>query len=599
MRGIDAWLLGGLAVLLLLWFLWPFLARGHGVPVGPDIPVYLWWTRLAGAEGLSAVGHRPGVTGVALVLAGSLGRSVVETLAALEVVLGTSAGLAAAALLRGRTGRGGWLLAGALTGTFATHLATGYLANLTLAVLLLAAARALVETRGRGSAAAAGLLAAGGLAHPLFLLLGGAILGLSALLALRYDEDPTARDEARRIGAAVAGGTVIAGLGLGALLVGPDPLAVDTSRDGFLRRAGLGDVLRGAYLERLVHRWARYVQWASVPLAVLGLPATRGFLRRFLGSWAIVLVVGAALALATGWAPADRFITFGFVVPILAALGLVWLWHALEPHRPLALAATGALTLAMLAGAFFAWNRQEPFLSDLEAERLATANRVVAATEPGTAVVVWVNEDEGPGTFLATRAGNLVRASVPPGRIRDVVVFVPEIEGSVGEERGALSRVSRRDVALAVRRAEGRRVDLLLAPFDRIDLEVAQRERRWTKVGTGVFVLPAVAAAPEPEDPLETSNPAAIALAALLSFALVGAIGYGWSRATLADALDAAALAPAFGVAAAILGAVVLDLLGGSLGGTGGPVAVSAPAGGGGYLLRYVLERRARARSAP
>ena len=584
---------------MLLWFLWPFLARGHGFPVGPDIPVYLWWTRLAGAEGLSAVGHRPGVPGLSLALAGTLGRSVVETLAALEVLLGAGLGLAAAALLRGWTSRAGWLLGGALAGAFATHLATGYLANLMLAVAFLAAVRALAEGTSRGTAGAAGLLAAGGLAHPLFFLLGAAILGLTAMSALRAEGEPAARGEAARIGAAVAGAGVVTGLGLAAMLVGQDPLAVDTSRDGFLRRAGLDAVLRSAYLDRLVQRWTRYVQWASLPLAALGFFSTRGFLRRLLLAWSVTLVAGVALAVAIGWAPADRFITFGFVVPILAALGLVRLWHALEPRRPLALAVTGALTLAMLAGAFFSWNRQEPFLSELEVERLATANRAVAAIESGTALVLWVNDDEGPGTFLATRAGNLFRSSLPPDRIRDVVVFVPPSGPGSVTERVALSRLTRRDVALAVARTGGRRIDLLVAPFDRIDLGTAQRERRWTRVDTGVFVRPTLGLAPEPVDPLAPSSPLAIALSSLLAFALVGAVGYGWSRVALEDRLDAAALAPAFGAAALTLAAILLDRLGVPLDGTGGPVVASALAGGSGHALWLVRQRRARARRAP
>jgi len=54
-------------------------------------------------------------------------------------------------------------------------------------------------------------------------------------------------------------------------------------------------------------------------------------------------------------------------------------------------------------------------------ERLATANRAVAAIESGTALVLWVNDDEGPGTFLATRAGNLFRAAdAEPLAVKDV-----------------------------------------------------------------------------------------------------------------------------------------------------------------------------------
>lgn len=558
------------------------------------MPVYLWWTRLAAAEGLSAVGHRPGIPGLALVVEGVLRVTVVESLAALEVVLGASVGLAVGALLRRGTTRASWLLGGALVGTFASHLATGWLANLMLAVALLGAARALAEGTRRGAALAAGLLAAGGLAHPLFLLLAAIILGVAAAAAFR-----TEPDEAALIGAAVVGGGVLAGLGLAALQVGPDPLAVDTSRDGILRRAGLQGVLRRAYLHRFVDRWPRYVQWASVPLAIIGFPRERGFLRRLLGAWALTTVAGIAAALLSGWVPADRLVTFAFVVPMLAALGLVRVARALEPRRPLAIALTGGLTLAMLAGSFFAWNRQEPFLSDLEVERLASVNRLVAASEPGTAIVFSVSGGDGAGTFLAARAGNLFRASVPPDRIRDVVVLAVATDPDAGEEGAALARLSRRDVSLAVARAEGRRLDILVAPFDRVGLEAAQRERRWTKVDTGVFARAAPPRpVPEPIDPLRSSSPSSIALTSLLALAAVSAVGYGWARVAVADALDAAAVAPAFGSAGMILAAVALDLLGAPLGGAGGPIVASALAGGSGYLALLLTERRARARPA-
>ncbi|MGH7359687.1 MAG: hypothetical protein ACREJR_12815, partial [Candidatus Rokuibacteriota bacterium] len=70
---IDRRLLAALAVGLLAWLLWPFVAHGLRFPLGPDAPVYLWWTRLAGEEGLSAVGARPGAPALALVVEGALG----------------------------------------------------------------------------------------------------------------------------------------------------------------------------------------------------------------------------------------------------------------------------------------------------------------------------------------------------------------------------------------------------------------------------------------------------------------------------------------------------------------------------------------------
>ncbi len=177
------------------------------------------------------------------------------------------------------------------------------------------------------------------------------------------------RPEAIRVAGAALGGAAIAGAGLLWLLAGPPPPVVDTSRDAFLRRAGLGAELRSAYVDRFVHRWTRYVQWASLPLAVVGLRHAEGFLRRFLGAWLIATAAGVGVGLATGWFPADRFITFGFAVPILAAIGLARVVHLLGERRRLAVALVAAATVAMLAGAFIAWNRQEPFLTERRGPR--------------------------------------------------------------------------------------------------------------------------------------------------------------------------------------------------------------------------------------
>ena len=76
-------------------------------------------------------------------------------------------------------------------------------------------------------------------------------------------------------------------------------------------------------------------------------------------------------------------------------------------------------------------------------------------------------------------------------------------------------------------------------------------------------------------------------------------VGYGWARIGLGDAITAVAAAPAIGAAVLILVATALDALGVPLGTTAGALAASALAGGGGYLVRFVLERRAGTGSAP
>jgi hypothetical protein len=552
--------------------------------VGPDAPVYLWWSRLAGADGLSAIAHRPGAPALSLILEGTLALSVVQATAALEVVLGVAVGLASAALVR-RAGAVGSALAGLLAGTFAVHLAAGYVANLITAAAFLAASALLDDPRRRAAVLAAVVLAGGGLAHPQFLLLCVAILLVAAAVALRSD-----RREAFRIAGTAVGGAAALGIGLLAVRPGAPPLEVDTSKDAFLRRAGLTSELRSAYLDRFVHRWTRYVQWVSVPLASLGFTAPNGNAGRILRSWLVLTFAGVAFALATGWLPADRFVTFGFAIPILAALGLVRLWRRLERRRALAVVVTAALTLAMLAGSAIAWNRQDPFLSEDEVRALAVANEAVSQLEPGTPVAFLVNEPDDAVSFLATRAGNVIRAGVPPDRIRDVVLVVPSVGGAPASgERGALERLTARDLSAAEARSGRKAEVIVLTPFDELDQP------------TDALVVDPSRPVKDsyPADPLEPSSAAGIAWASIVALALLTVAGYGWARIGLADTITAAAAAPAVGAAMLILVGTALDALGVALGTTVGALAMSAIAGGGGYLIRFVLERRAGSGAAP
>jgi len=554
--------------------------------VGPDAPVYLWWSRLAGAEGLSAVAHRPGAPALALVLEGTLAISVVPASAALEVVLGVAVGLSSAALVRRRGGAAGSALAGLLAGTFAVHLAAGYVANLITAAAFLAAGALLDDPRRRAAVLAAVVLAGGGLAHPQFFLLCVAILLVAAALAWRGD-----RREAFRIAGTAAGGAAALGLALLAVRPGAPPLEVDTSKDAFLRRVGLTSELRSAYHDRFVHRWTRYVEWVSVPLAAIGFTAPNGNAGRILRSWFVLTFAGVAFALVTGRLPADRFVTFGFAIPILAALGLVRLWRRLERRRALAVVVTAALTITMLAGSAIAWNRQDPFISEDEARALVLANEAVSRLEPGTPLAFLVNEPDDTVSFLATRAGNVIRAGVPPDRIRDVVVVVPPLETRTGSgERDALERVTARDLAAAEDRAGGSAAVIVLTPFDEVDRPSDALVVHPSDPTTTVFPL---------VDPLEPASAAGIAWAAIATLALLWVAGYGWARIGLANTITAAAAAPAIGAAMLILVATALDALGVPLGRATGALAASALAGGGGYLIRFLLERRAGSGATP
>jgi hypothetical protein len=595
-------LLLALAAALLVWFVGLFALRGFRFPVGPDAPVYLWWTRLTGAEGLSAV-ERPGTMSLLGVLRWS-GVGLPASVAGAECALGASIGIGAAALARAGGGsRIAWGLAGALAGTFATHLVAGYVSNLVFAVPFVAVLVLLADRARRSTIAAAALLGAAALAHPLFFLVGLAVLLVAAALAFGSE-----REETWRAVAAILGGGAILGLGFLAMLAGPSIPHVDTSQDAFLRRAGLGDTLAHAYRDRFVHRWTRYVQWASVPPALFAARAPGGWVRRALWAWFGVTALGVLVGFGTGWFPPDRFLTFGYAIPVLAAFGFVALVERSRRHRRVALVVAAALTVAMLAGAGIAWLREKPYLGSAVVDEVALASRYAADSPPGTPWIFPVDSPSSRISFLATRVQNVIRAAVPPDRIRDVYVVAPPAPTglSAGDRRewSALARLYASDVARAARDGEAPPVVLDVAPLHTrrgpraavCDPPVCSAlEGRRLPLGAGVSVSSGVASAtPAPPDTTLSSSTARIVVAGPLVLLVLFVAGFGWSALACGDPTQAVALAPAFGTAAVVLGGVVADRLGIRLSSAAHGLTVLVVVALAGYAL-LLAERRRRA----
>ncbi len=593
-----AWL-AGLGFVLLVLLLWPYVVDGYRFGVGPDVPVYLWWTRVGASEGLSMVGSRPGAPALAAALAGTLSLSAVAVTAGLASALGVVIGSGAAALVRAGGGRASkaWLLAGLLAGVFSVHLVAGYLANLVLAATFLAAAACLAGGR-RVWWAAALLLAGGGLAHPPFLVHAIVVLLGAAALAWRVG----ARDEARDIALSVTAGGLVAGAGVFTSIAGPGPIGVETSRDGYLRRSGLDAQLIDAYRERFRLRAARYVQWISVPLAIAGTSTAEDFLRRFLTSWLVVIAIGIPVGYVTGWLPPDRLVTFGFVVPIGAALGVAWVHRRLGARIWLARAVVVVLVGWMIVGALLAWGRQKPFISPHEAELARTAAlRSTVGQDGDRPVVVIVDDADATATFLGSRAANILRAASYPERTDDLYVFVGTVpdyfEGRAtvrGDlEYDALSRLTLDDIP-----REPEPLVLVLTPFYRGE-DVGHP--RLTEQEPGLWAsetLPEYSVAGGIEAlGFGPSPPYWIALATLAILALLALLGLGYARAVFDDLVTAIATAPAFGAATLTISAVTLDRLGLRLADLPVAFAASALAGLGGLALLVV--KRKRDRQAP
>jgi hypothetical protein len=598
----DLTWLGGLWAALLIVLLWPYVVDGFRFGVGPDVPVYLWWTRVGASEGLSMVGSRPGAPALAAALAGTISLSAAAVTAGLASALGVAVGAAAAALVRAAGGRPGktWLLAGLLAGVFSVHLVAGYLANLVLAACFLAAAACLAGDR-RAWWAAALLLAGGGLAHPPFLVHAIVVLLGAAALAWRAG----ARDEARDIALAVTTGGLVAGAGVLATIAGPGPIDAETSKDGYLRRAGLDRELIDAYRERFRLRAARYVQWISAPLAVAGTPTADGFLQRFLISWLVVVAIGVPMGYVTGWLPPDRLVTFGFAVPIGAALGLVWVLRRLNARPWLARILVIVLAGWMIIGALLAWGRQKPFISLREAElaRAATLMSVPHPSERYDPVVFIVDDADATATFLGSRAANILRAAADPDRAPHMYVFIgtvsdyfdnrPTVRGD--PQYDALSRLTLADIP---RTPEP--LVFVLAPFYRGDDPAGDPRLILHEPGLwGSEPLPEISVG-SGEEPLEfgPSSRSGISFATIAILVVLTVLGLGYALASFDDRVTAIATAPAFGAAALTLTAVALDRLGLRLERIPVALAASALAGLGGFALLLVVKRK-RDRQAP
>ncbi|MGH2691447.1 MAG: hypothetical protein ACRDHM_02990 [Actinomycetota bacterium] len=587
--------------ILVLYLLHPALS-GYRFPIGPDGPVYTWLARLAAETGfVDAPGGGPGAPAVTLTLGSILGTEPVETVMLLGPVLAAASGLAAGALLEAALGQDRLrAVSGAvLTGAFTAYLAGGWLANVAMVAVFLVALAALARTASsrRSIWAGAALLAAAGLAHRIFVLIGAAILLVAAgrrLLAARRGSSPSEGASALRLGIAAIAGPAAALLVGGWLAAGPG-VPGDTSQDGFFRRVGLRGLLLDRYRERLLGDAAR----TGIPIAAgLGLTYPwalggddgdgRRFLKGVLSSWALLSAAGIVVLAATGWGPPYRIIQFAFFLPVAAAAGMAIL---LRRSRTGAIAA-GLLGVAFVSASMVGWFRQAPAFSAGEVAVSARAGAAASSLPAGTPLVFLVDTDEGAAAYHVSRAANVIRMGVPPERIVDVRVLVgqprdllagrPTLTGDAEHDR--MSQIYLREAApllersatLVIRRfnpsgyTEAAEIGIVVAD----GVVALSRGEEMRGVGSGDLRPPAGLGVP------------ALLLLSLGSLAGLGLLGWGWSRWILphAGSHGSALAAPSVGLAVAIVAAVAADRAR-LLPGSAGALAVVASLGIAGYVL--------------
>lgn len=592
--------MAGMVVVLLVVLLRPTFKHHWPYGVGPDFPVYLWWTRVGAAGGMSLVGVRPGTPSLLAALTGSLHLPLVAVVAGAQYALVPAIGFAAIALVRrGLTaGRWKWILTGSLAGLFAVHLAAGYLSNLIFATAFVGAAAALAARSRRATVAAALMLGGGGLAHPQFFALGALIMAGAALWSFARTHEAGAGSDFRRVAAVLAGGAAIVAAGLLLTMLGAPALRVDTSKDAFLRRAGMKDLLVKTYKERFDQKAHLYAPIPLIGLAYPGYTRTSGFTRRFLFSWAAVSLVGVPIGLVTGLFPPERILTFGFAFPILAALGVVWIHERLGGRRLPALLVAAALISWMAYVWIGAWGQEQTFMSPQEVTDLNIAARIASTLPAGTHLVYVVNDIDLTAIFLATHAENVIRATLPPDRVADAYVYVgdsaqlrkglPTVRGHV--QYDTLSRV------LLSQIPPGPEAIFVIQDLNRVPAALTDPTLfRWTPAVTSS--VPDPRPLPPLAGELTPSSPVQIAVASASIFALLLIAGLGWSVWAFGPTLEAVAAAPALGVAMLALIGLVFERAGMPVTGSIGPTLIVMATTGGGFGLRSWAQRRPSAAS--
>jgi hypothetical protein len=597
--GVDLLLTGVLGALLIRVFLWPTLRHAYPFPVGPDVPVYLWWTRVAEYGGISMASERPGAPALIGTLQGVLGQGVVGALAGLQYALGPTIGLAAAALARGRgrtLPRGGWLAAGVLAGAWATFLGGGYVSNLVFAAAFLAAAASLAARTRRGAFVAAIVLGGGALTHPGFFVVGAVVLGVTGLWAAWHEGRFGWRTDAGRVATALGGALAIFGIGLAAAQIGPPRVTGETSGDAFMRHTGQLESLRRSYLDRYLDNWRRYSPFMTSALAFAGAFRAHGFARRFLLSWVVVSAAGLAFGAATGWYPPDRVLMFAFCLPLLAAFGLVLLGETLGRWW-LAWPVGIVLVALIVAPAVRDWRDSFPYMSSDEVTHMNLAARIaVDRSAPGTPLVyIADSHDPNEALFLLTHAANVARATVPPDRVNDVHVFLGS-PSDLAADHASVTGDSTYDTASSWSFAQ-------IPPGPHLTFVIGEEIRDPTELATSGLTLwdPNVASsegsptalAPLPNE-LAPVEPRKILAGTWRTFLLLMVLGLGWAWFALGDLVSGVAAAPAFAAPLLALTAFALERLGAPLGSPGWSVLACALSGGLGYALlaRRLLEQR-------
>ena len=552
----DVLCLAVIATALTIFWLVPYVANGLSMPIGPDVPVYVWWGRLAEAQGIGAPGHRPGVSVVLVTLSDAFHIQLLTVVGGVLVAGGVALAVISGLLLRAAgVDRWTWLLGAVLAGLYARFLIWGYLANLLFAVLFVAAVVVVVEETRASRWAAVGLFGAAGLNHPYFFMFGAGILVLTAF-GQRFRDRGAKSVPATSTFTALAAGGAIAGLGVALTFLGPH-YALNVAPDAILRKSGLRSLLPEIYRIRTQALLMSEGLWLLLEGTFAVGARLEHFVGRFLGTWAACTLVLYPFTLVLPFFAGQRLIFFGFFLPLLAAAGLVKLASRLAPAKRvfLLLVVVGAVIFETAGW----WWPASPFFTEQQLRQASLAGKLVASTQPGTPAVVVVREQDRE-LVLPAKALNALRTAVPPRRIPDVFAYFGAVDdvfsGMPSVTDGPLRalQVAALDEISAVGREP---FVVVLSSFN----DDPKARDLLTRAGPGVYASRITAAPPVADQPGPTS-PAGIAGTVVLLDLVLLVAGLGWARAAGLTGAAAWGLAPAFTLGGMILLGTALYLVG-------------------------------------
>jgi hypothetical protein len=545
----DGRWLAAIAVSSTCFWLVPYMVRGVSMPIGPDVPVYLWWTRIVAEFGIGAGGHRPGATALVLALSQALGLAPLAVIAGLLVVGGVTTALSGALLLReAGVDRLTWVLGGVLLGLFARFLVWGYLSNLLFGQLFLSGVALVIALRGRDRWSPALLFAGAGLAHPYFYVLGLAIVGLTIVGARIRDRNPLSAELRSLMSASTMGGLAML-VGVWATFRGPR-YSLEIAPDAILRESGLRSLLPETYRIQFRALAKSDGLWLLIEAALAIVARLGGVVGRFLGSWAALTAMVLPLTFLLPVFAGQRLVFFAYFLPLLAAVGLARITKPLRPaFRASALAVV--VGLVCIETATWWWSA-DPFYTEEQLAQSNAAATLIAATSPGTPTVVVVSQ-EGRELVLQAMALNAVRASVPADRIPDVYAYfgrVHDVERLRPTARAEPLR-SLQDASIEDLRAVGRSpLILALAAFND---DTASFGSSLRLVSPGVYANE-TATEPTSDPPSPPGSSSIVGVTILLGLVLV-AVGAGFARSLDVEGVTAWVLAPSMGMAGLIVAA--------------------------------------------